>query len=119
MTPRLGLGLALLAIGCASSPPATGTTTIYTLPDGARVYVDGSYRGDTPLTLELEKRSHRVRLEKDGFDPTTSHISTRTSDNPGTFWFIDRLTLIGKYDAKYQFEESYSYQLAPASPETQ
>jgi hypothetical protein len=110
----LFVALALFATACASS---TAVTTIRSEPDGARVYVDGDYRGETPLTIELEKRTHRVRLEKEGFEPRTSHVSVKTNDDPLVFWFIGQIATLGMYDDKYGFEESYTYPLAPVSPE--
>lgn len=44
--------------------PVTGKLKVNSDPDGASVYVDGIYRGVTPITLELIG-SHNIRVEKD------------------------------------------------------
>lgn len=44
--------------------PVTGKLNVNSEPDGASVYVDGIYRGVTPVTLELTG-AHSIRVEKD------------------------------------------------------
>jgi hypothetical protein len=108
----------LAALGLACASPATsfnGSTTILSDPPGARVFVDDALVGETPVEVELEKRTHRIRLEKDGFDPSTQYISVHTRDAPLISWFIAQLTLSGQYDSKYAFDESYRYVLVPAA----
>jgi hypothetical protein len=41
---------------------------VKSLPCGASVYVDGLYRGNTPLHLELEPGTYDVRVEMDGYE---------------------------------------------------
>ncbi|MFZ5467952.1 MAG: PEGA domain-containing protein [Myxococcota bacterium] len=57
------------------------TTTIHSTPSGAKVYLDGAYRGETPLTLELPDGSNNgykhVRLEKEGYASTETAIGRR------------------------------------------
>jgi hypothetical protein len=45
-----------------------GELTITSKPSGARVYVDGSYEGTTPQTLDLSSGSHEVVLVKPGYE---------------------------------------------------
>jgi hypothetical protein len=85
---------------------STGSTTILSDPPGARLFVDDAEAGETPVTVDLEKRTHRIRLEKDGFEPTTEYISVQTRDGPWILFFIAQLTLSGQYDSKYEFAES-------------
>jgi hypothetical protein len=103
--------IALAALtGCAAS---TAPTTILSSPSGARVFVDGELAGETPLDVELEKHTHRVRLEKEGYQPTTDHISVRVRTEgeliPRLYAYVMGLT--GMYDAKYTFEDAYSFTL--------
>lgn len=45
------------------------TLSIVSIPDGARIYVDNEYKGETPLVIEkMLAGSYRVRVEKDGFE---------------------------------------------------
>ena len=55
--------------GCASV--FTGTrqeVTINSVPSGARVYIDGSSRGRTPVIVNLKRRKrHTVNIELEGY----------------------------------------------------
>ena len=53
----------------------TGTLTLTSSPSGAAVYIDGSYYGTTPLTVELSAGSHRVSMQKSGYDSWSSTVS--------------------------------------------
>jgi len=53
-----------------SQETASATLRILSEPDGALVTVDGVARGLTPVVVSgLAQGGHRVRLEKDGFEP--------------------------------------------------
>ena len=55
---------------------STDTVTINSRPPGAVVKINGSQRGTTPLTLELESnRPHNVLLTKDGFEEENASIT--------------------------------------------
>lgn len=42
---------------------------VVSLPDKARVYVDNSFKGETPFSMaEIAPGEHRIRVEKQGFD---------------------------------------------------
>ncbi len=48
---------------------------VVSLPEGARVYFDNNFKGETPLSLEnVEPGEHRVRVEKDGHDPLSRNV---------------------------------------------
>lgn len=50
------------------SPAAPGRLLIRSTPAGARVFVDGRERGETPATVrDLERGTHLVRLVRDGY----------------------------------------------------
>jgi len=49
----------------AATPASTGTLEIGTNPDGVAVFVDGSNRGNTPLTINLAAGAHVVELVTD------------------------------------------------------
>ncbi len=49
-------------------------------PQGAKIYVDGEEIGITPLNLELKrKKSHVVRIEKEGYNPLEIGLVQKTS----------------------------------------
>jgi len=50
---------------------AVGTLQINTTPSGADVYVDGSWRGTTPIILTLPPGTHTIEIRKEGYPPLT------------------------------------------------
>lgn len=49
--------------------PLPSGLTVYTVPDGARVYIDNQFEGETPLTLtNLVVGSYRIRVDKRGYE---------------------------------------------------
>lgn len=60
-----------------SPPPPrdTGTVTIKSSPLGAQTYVDGEYRGITPLTLSLYTGTHTILIRLSGYNDWSSAIS--------------------------------------------
>jgi hypothetical protein len=50
-------------------------------PVGAEITVDGKEMGSTPLGLKLsKKRSHVIRVDKQGYNPLEIRINRKTSD---------------------------------------
>lgn len=52
--------------------PSTGTLSVSSNPSGAAVYIDGSYRGNSPLSMTLTEGTHSVSIRKDGYDSWSS-----------------------------------------------
>jgi hypothetical protein len=87
------LGLVLTAsTGCATFVTGGGPDQkirITSEPNGARVYVDGNYRGTTPTSVSMTRvDNHLLRVELDGYVPFERDI--RTGHNP---WFWGNLVL--------------------------
>jgi len=54
-------------------------------PSQARVYVNGSFMGETPLKLQLvSKNSYRISFEKKGYETQTVEIGSAV----GTGWIV-------------------------------
>ncbi len=54
---------------------SSGALSITSVPSGARVYLDGEYRGYTPAVLARSAGiTHRIRLELDGYEDWNSSI---------------------------------------------
>jgi len=54
----------------------TGSISISSTPSGAKVYLDGVYKGTTPLSLEnVVSKSHTVRVVKEGYKEETKAVS--------------------------------------------
>ena len=61
----------------ASAPkPKEGSIYISSNPSGAVVKLDGTYKGETPLTVEKQKvGSHTVTFSKEGYESVTKTVS--------------------------------------------
>ena len=58
--------------------------TLNTNPIGAKVYINGSYSGETPCTITLKNGSYGIIFEKDGYAPYSTNIMLDgSSDKPG------------------------------------
>jgi len=54
-------------------------------PEGAQVFVNGSYMGDTPIRLKLEsKKNYNVEFKKEGFKTKVFNITNHI----GAGWII-------------------------------
>ncbi|MFD3006128.1 PEGA domain-containing protein [Thermus tengchongensis] len=49
--------------------PRTGTLLLESSPTGAEAYVNGAFRGRTPLRLVLDEGTYRVELRAPGYEP--------------------------------------------------
>ncbi len=57
--------------------PAWGRLAVSTLPDKARVRLDGQDAGETPLSLEPLQGPHTLEFLKEGWKPATRQIEVR------------------------------------------
>ncbi len=55
----------------ANAPPKTVSLTIYSVPSGAKLVVDGKETGVTPIAVPLTVGSHKLEFQKEGFNPGT------------------------------------------------
>jgi len=63
--------------------PSTGKLTVHTNPQpGATLYVDGTARGKTPITLDISPGVHTLRVELAGF-PTKEETIDLSTLQPG------------------------------------
>lgn len=53
----------------------TGYLSVSSSPSGANVYVDGIYKGTSPVTVSVSAGSHSVRMDKSGYDSWTGSTS--------------------------------------------
>jgi hypothetical protein len=68
--------------GGTSAPTTTsGTISVTSSPTTALVYVDGAYKGATPITISVSTGSHKFELKKSGFDTQTVTKSIATGTN--------------------------------------
>jgi hypothetical protein len=88
--------LLMVCSGCATFVTGAGPDQkirVRSEPNGARVFVDGDYRGITPTSISVTRvDQHLVRVELNGFAPYDREL--KPSFNP---WFLGNipLTLVG------------------------
>jgi N-acetylmuramoyl-L-alanine amidase len=81
----LFLCLAALAGAAACAQADRATVRVRSLPAGAKVYVNGYYKGKTPLTAKIASataraRSYKITLVKPGYEKWTGHVSLKAGD---------------------------------------
>ncbi len=57
--------------------PATGTLWVVSNPDGAEVFVNGVFKGVTPLRIEKATGAYSIRVIKEGYETQTKNITVR------------------------------------------
>ncbi|MEA1883787.1 MAG: PEGA domain-containing protein [Thermotogota bacterium] len=63
-------------------PPIIKQIRIETKPTNAAIYINGSYKGTSPITTELQEGTHSIEARKDGYitKRETKTIGTQTKD---------------------------------------
>lgn len=56
------------------------TYSVSSSPSGARVYLDGKYKGVTPVVFNAEGRQHKLKIKKTGYGTVSKEINA--SDDP-------------------------------------
>jgi hypothetical protein len=59
-----------------SEAAAIGTVNVTTNPDGADVYVDGQFYGNSPATLKLKPGKHSIAVKMSGYKDWAREMST-------------------------------------------
>jgi hypothetical protein len=59
----------------SSSSSGKGKVLVSSVPDGADVYVDDSFVGNAPATLNLAAGKHTVKVSQDGYKAWTKDVS--------------------------------------------
>ncbi|MBC7315835.1 MAG: PEGA domain-containing protein, partial [Chloroflexi bacterium] len=84
-----------LLISCrARSPqaptPCLGSLTIETVPSGAAILLDGAPIGQAPLTISLSPGTHRLRAEREGWEPAEETVTGTCDEVRVTLTLRDR-----------------------------
>ena len=125
----LALAVSLAVVGCRQAPPAnpplvieTQTVPVFSDPSGAEVTVDGISKGQTPVSLVLERnKDHMVVVAKEGYKPVAIAVSKNLNPQDLAVKSVLRMTDSGlSNDARNPFEElkiseatGRGYQLQP------
>jgi PEGA domain len=62
----------------AAMASATGSLDVHSTPDGAEVYVDGAFVGNTPATLKLASGQHTIRCTQSGYKDWSREITVQS-----------------------------------------
>jgi hypothetical protein len=78
--------LFFLTSSCATLFKGTSSSVDFNSdPQGAKIYVNGNYMGDTPIMLKLEsKRTYNIELRKEGYKTKTVNITNHV----GAGWIV-------------------------------
>jgi hypothetical protein len=61
--------------------PTIGSISVSSSPSGASIYLDGSYKGTTPMAIKnVEKGSYTIALKYTGYQDWSQTISVRAGD---------------------------------------
>lgn len=60
---------------------AMGTVSVTTVPDGADVYVDGQFFGNSPTTLKLKPGKHTIGVKMSGYKDWSREMSTEAGSD--------------------------------------
>jgi hypothetical protein len=72
--PSMTAGPSIVPVSAVSSS-GKGSVTVNSAPDGADVYVDDNFVGNTPAVLKLSPGKHTVKVSQDGYRAWTKDIS--------------------------------------------
>lgn len=71
-----------------------GTVSISSTPNGASIFIDGVYRGTTPLTMTLSPNTHDIKLLLDKYDTISDYFTIQSGKS---ITYTKTLTLIPGY----------------------
>lgn len=66
----------------------THKVTISTEPTGAKVYIDGAYKGETPYKTDLDLGKYTVTLEQEGYETYETSIILDNSDTQNNYLYM-------------------------------
>lgn len=73
--------------------PKTGSIYINSTPSNAKAYLDGAYRGRTPLTISnLEVGEYQIRISKDGYYDWYSTVQIKQNITAQVFAQLEPMT---------------------------
>lgn len=107
-TTAVLLAISVLFAGCAS------TTLIQSDPSGAKVYMNGEYKGVTPLTYSDTKIVGSVThltLEKEGYEPFQTFLSRNESADVGAI--IGGIFFLVPFLWTMKYNPVHTYELRP------
>jgi len=91
-------------------PEAAATVLITSKPEGAAVFVEGEYRGKTPLTLhDLVPGAHSVRVSSENFADWHEQVKLSQGENPDVHAVLGRREISFYLDGLKKDPRNVSY----------
>lgn len=76
-----------------------GTLFLSSVPEGARFYLNGEYRGEGPLSIPgLTPGDYEVRAEKQGYSPVTRAVTVQNGSTPREEFRLENV--MGRLDVR-------------------
>lgn len=104
------LAMTLLIAGCSS------TTVIHTKPEGARLYMDGVYVGNTPYKytdMKIVGSKTPLELKMDGYQTIETHLSK--SEKPDVGAIVGGIFFTFPFLWTMEYQPEHIYELEPVS----
>lgn len=81
--PTIALVILIAFMGWQATQPTTGSVSIMSNPEGARIFVDDVLvvGARTPESIELDEGRRRIRLELEGYEPAQLELSVSGGDD--------------------------------------
>lgn len=64
-----------------TAPPPAATVQFSSSPDPAEVFIDGQYRGSTPVSLQLAAGPHTIEFKLEGYQTWTRELVVVAGDD--------------------------------------
>lgn len=110
----VAMAASLLFVGCAQ------TCRINTNPEGAKIYINGIYIGDSPSAVYKYRsglpETYIVEIRKEGYKPLVNATIDRTLRADASLLLL--LLVIVPYFFSARLEDQYLFQLEPLTEKT-
>lgn len=81
-----------VSVTLTKNPPQTGSISVATTPKGADVYIDGQYRGYSPVVVSgLYPGGHTLRMQKAGYDEYMGTVTVSSNQVTTVTWSFSPL----------------------------
>ena len=75
-----------------SSPPLVSNVSLDSLPGMSEVYVNGEFRGTSPVRLQLEEGTHEIEFRLRGYESWGRELVVKAGDDTNVVATLERET---------------------------
>ena len=69
----------VFTIAAISSTVKNGTLSVNTNPSGATIYIEGSYKGTSPIEITLAEGNYALKITKDGYEEYKTSVTIKAN----------------------------------------